>query len=57
MGRPKSNWKKRSATYSPKSGAFFRSLQNQVDSSGQNLNLIKDNDCNNDQKASGHVTR
>jgi len=54
MSRPRSNRKKRSTTYSPKSGAFFRSLQNQIDSSGQNLNLIKNNDYTNNQKASGH---
>lgn len=28
--------------YRPKRGAFYRSLQNQLDSSGQNLNIIKE---------------
>lgn len=55
MGRPRSIRKKRSAVYSPKQGAFFRSLQNQVDSSGQNLKLIKDNDKDNNQETSRHV--
>ena len=41
MARPKENFKRRSTKYAPKNrGAFARSLANQVDDQGNNMNLM-----------------